>query len=94
LELVAEILLDGELLKGLSLHNDVVFTLEYKAIDNKVFSLKQVGLLKELDQLLTVDRIVTFFDIHGNEIQLGFVLLLPPVDEGLISTHNIIVVEN
>ncbi len=42
LELVSEVLFDGELLEGRALHDDVVLTLEHETVYHEVLTLEQV----------------------------------------------------
>ena len=68
LELVAEVVLDGLLLELVPLNDDVVFSLKHEAVDDKILFFKQVCFLKEADDFLGIDIIVTFLDIHSDEI--------------------------
>jgi hypothetical protein len=68
LELVAEVVLDGLLLELIPLNDDVVFSLKHEAVYDKILFFKQVCFLKEADDFLGIDIIVTFLDIHSDEI--------------------------
>ena len=94
LELVAEMVLDRLLFELLTLNDDVVLALEHEAVDDEVLLFEKVGLLEEVDDLLSVDIIVALLDIHRNGVELGAADLLPLLLELLVLLHNVVVVKD
>ena len=94
LELVSEVVLDGLFFETASLQDDVVFALEYKAVNNKVLSLKQVRLLQEAHNFLSIDIVIAFLDIHSHKVKIGLSDLCPFLLELFILLHDVIVVED
>ena len=94
LELVAEVILDGLLLELVPLDDDVVLPFKHEAVDDEVLFLQQVCFLEEAYNLLSIDIIVAFLDVHGDEIKGRLADFFPFLLELFVLFHNVIVVED
>lgn len=68
LELVSKVVLDWLLLEIVSLQYDVVLAFKHEAIYDEVLLLEQVCFLKETDNFLSINVIVTLLDIHSHKV--------------------------
>ena len=87
-------ILDRLLLKTIPFKDDVVLTFEDEAVDDEVLFFEQICLLKEADNFLGIDIIVTLFNVHRDEVKGWLIDLLPLLLKLLILLHNVIIVED